>query len=135
MRLLDALLTDQGESYLESLPHGSGIDYDWQYSEDAESVTIYNGFHAMDANGFYSGTLDFSIRIPRDEPDGWALAETHPDEWDEPPACDCGEEDCDCELEWIAPCANGIVEYLNEALYWALTQDVDVLCDDDEMEA
>lgn len=49
------------------LPHGSGIDYDWNFTvESAESVIASNGWHYMSQNGYYIGCVEFSVRINAD---------------------------------------------------------------------
>lgn len=60
------------------LPHGSGIDCDWQVrycqnvkfycsggklGKPGQYIYITNSFHCMDENGMYDGYQDFSIRL------------------------------------------------------------------------
>jgi hypothetical protein len=50
---------------VDALPHGSGIDADWQVSVTKRSIRLSNSFHAMDDNGFYDGWADFTVITPR----------------------------------------------------------------------
>ena len=55
------------------LPHGSGIDADWEFRENADgSVRCFNAWHAMNEHGYYCGWIPFgfSVRIE----DGKAVA-------------------------------------------------------------
>ena len=56
------------EKLLEVLPHGSGIDCKWEIEENSKSFLAKNSYHLMDENGFYCGYIDFSLRIPKDNP-------------------------------------------------------------------
>lgn len=47
---------------IDSLPHGSGIDYDWQSSVLKNgNVVLSNSFHGMNDGGMYDGNQDFSV--------------------------------------------------------------------------
>lgn len=47
-----------------SLPHGSGIDCNWEWIEcEGEYIAFYNSWHAMDSNGFYCGYVPFEVII------------------------------------------------------------------------
>jgi hypothetical protein len=49
---------------LEALPHGSGIDYDWRfYTNNGKDLICANGYHWMNENGMYCGTIDFTVTI------------------------------------------------------------------------
>lgn len=43
--------------------HGSGIDCNYELSQNNSSVILCNSYHCMDDNGFYDGYLDFIVRI------------------------------------------------------------------------
>ena len=46
------------------LPHGSGIDYDWQIDvKENGNITCKNAYHRMDENGFYDGIFPFTVRF------------------------------------------------------------------------
>lgn len=45
----------------EAMPHGSGIDLQWQIHVGRDTVTMLNGFHGMDENGTYDGWLHFRV--------------------------------------------------------------------------
>jgi len=63
------------EDYLtEILPHGSGIDCDWEFSEQKDGKLVCkNSYHAMDEWGGYIGFIDFSIRFHRKNPTDFIL--------------------------------------------------------------
>ena len=48
------------------LPHGSGIDYDWELEERGEYIYAKNAYHYMNEYGFYDGILPFTIRFRKD---------------------------------------------------------------------
>ena len=43
------------------LPHGSGINGDWQVVLKKDRATCYNTFDHMDENGMYDAYIDFSV--------------------------------------------------------------------------
>ena len=46
------------------LPHGSGIDYDWTYTDnDDNSITCHNAYHTMDDAGGYCCRIPFDVTI------------------------------------------------------------------------
>lgn len=45
------------------LPHGSGIDYEWEFAVNGDKVIASNGWHLMDAFGMYIGGLPFEVVI------------------------------------------------------------------------
>lgn len=46
----------------DMLPHGSGIDCKWNIRQvDGLKFECDNSFHAMDANGYYCGYVDFTV--------------------------------------------------------------------------
>lgn len=53
------------ERVLEALPHGSGLDADWEEDVDArspETVWFNGGWHFMDSQGYYGGWVDVEVR-------------------------------------------------------------------------
>lgn len=58
-------IDDKYMEFAGGLPHGSGIDLDWNVSETNQYVYFGNSYHCMDDNGMYDGWQDFSIRIER----------------------------------------------------------------------
>lgn len=51
------------------LPHGSGIDSDWNFDTLKNGkVIVSNSFHCMNENGYYCGYADFSIAIDLQNP-------------------------------------------------------------------
>ena len=58
--------TDKIKAYLGLLPHGSGLDGQWDidYARSREDhIVLTMSYHAMDENGFYDGWIDFSLTI------------------------------------------------------------------------
>ena len=51
------------EKLERDLPHGSGIDYDWQIEETEKHFICRNAWHYMNANGYYDGILPFTLKI------------------------------------------------------------------------
>jgi hypothetical protein len=46
------------------LPHGSGINCDWEFTEyKNKAVKCINYWHYMDENGFYDGFYKFSFNV------------------------------------------------------------------------
>ena len=44
------------------LPHGSGINYDWQIDiKNSKYVVCKNAYDRMDENGFYDGIFPFKV--------------------------------------------------------------------------
>lgn len=41
--------------------HGSGIDCDWELTENKTSYVLCNSYHCMNDNGYYDGYLDFVV--------------------------------------------------------------------------
>jgi hypothetical protein len=58
------------EKLLELLPHGSGIDYKYEFTFHKNgNITIKNAFHAMNENGYYDGIMPFIIHLYRHKQD------------------------------------------------------------------
>lgn len=59
--------TDYLENYLlQKLPHGSGLDYTWNYDykkSHGQKIVLTMSYHAMDENGFYDRIIDFTLTI------------------------------------------------------------------------
>lgn len=51
----------------EILPSGSGVDYEWTFRENSKFIYAENAFHYMNEDGFYDGTLPFTLRIPKND--------------------------------------------------------------------
>ena len=49
---------------VDALPHGSGIDCDWNGYVTKHYVSFTNAFHCMDENGMYDGYADFTVKLP-----------------------------------------------------------------------
>lgn len=54
---------------VEELPHGSGIDCDWEITATSKSIRFKNSFHNMNQHGYYVGYQDFTVRLPLDSED------------------------------------------------------------------
>lgn len=50
---------------LIKMPHGSGLDYDWEYEETKDNFVFRNAWHAMNDNGMYVGSAAVTVRIPK----------------------------------------------------------------------
>ncbi|MHA1372523.1 MAG: hypothetical protein ACTSRA_22720 [Promethearchaeota archaeon] len=50
------------------IPHGSGIDGNWEITDKGKYFKCENSFHCMDEYGFYEGYADFSLIIPKKKP-------------------------------------------------------------------
>ena len=55
------------------LPHGSGIDYDWELEERGKYIYAKNAYHYMNEDGFYDGILPFTIRFPKNKMSNFEL--------------------------------------------------------------
>lgn len=55
------------------LPHGSGIDYDWELEECGKYIYAKNAYHYMNEYGFYDGILPFTIRFPKNKMNNFNL--------------------------------------------------------------
>ena len=54
------------ENIKKVLPHGSGIDYDWDVEiRDNGDIVCRNAFHRMDENGCYDGIFPFTATFKR----------------------------------------------------------------------
>ena len=51
------------EKIIDSLPHGSGIDCDWNCEIKNNKIILSNSFHLMNDLGFYICYCDFYIII------------------------------------------------------------------------
>ncbi len=52
------------EKFVEKLPHGSGIDCNWEVFERKDGKTTFkNFFHAMDEHGYYDGYMPFQFTV------------------------------------------------------------------------
>ena len=51
-----------------TLPHGSGIDCDWEIDDKGDKLIASNSYHCMDDVGFYDGWADFTLHIPKSKP-------------------------------------------------------------------
>jgi len=61
-----ALGLECAQKIIDHLPHGSGVDYDWNVVESTKTAGVfvaYNGFHAMNEVGMYCHTYPFKVRF------------------------------------------------------------------------
>ena len=57
----------ENKNLVSVLPHGSGIDYDWEIEHvSADSLVMKNAWHYLNQNGYYLGGIDFTIEINKD---------------------------------------------------------------------
>jgi len=86
------------------LPHGSGIDSDWEFIEHKNgNVTCMNSFHAMTEHGFYDGYMPFKFNVFR-RTDG---------------ALSFGKVICN---ENVRVSFFGLRDYLDETIFWHLSK-------------
>jgi hypothetical protein len=52
------------EELINCLPHGSGIDCNWESSVTRNYLNFHNSFQAMNDSGFYVGYADFTVKLP-----------------------------------------------------------------------
>lgn len=71
---ISSYIDDKFVPFAEGLPHGSGIDSDWNARETKQYVYFENGFHCMDEWGSYNGWQDFSVRVDRVLFEHWLIA-------------------------------------------------------------
>lgn len=66
--------TPEGEKLIrwltDRLPHGAGIDGDWEITESPSTgrIRASNSFHAMDEDGYYDGWMPFTAIFNRRRP-------------------------------------------------------------------
>jgi hypothetical protein len=53
------------EILIKKLPHGSGIDYDWEYeiNEKKQQLILKNAFTIYNESGYRMGAIDFKILV------------------------------------------------------------------------
>jgi len=62
-------LSEKEQDIAYSLPHGSGIDYDWTFERLQNGKIVFsNAYHFMNECGMYVGSLDFSVTVDVDDP-------------------------------------------------------------------
>ncbi len=55
------------------LPHGSGIDANWNVIDKDGFYVCSNSYHCMNENGMYDGWVDFSLSISKAKPEDFKL--------------------------------------------------------------
>ena len=68
---LDITNTDNKKTTM--LPHGSGIDVDYNIENKKDKYIIHNSYHYMNDVGFYMGWIDYKIVMSKKEPDKFKL--------------------------------------------------------------
>ncbi len=58
-------MTITEEQLFDALPHGSGINCDWEIVECKVGFMAYNSFHCMNEHGMYDGYADFYIVVSK----------------------------------------------------------------------
>ena len=67
------------EAIKDHLPHGSGIDCDWEFTVQGNGKLRYdNAWHLMNENGYYDGYAPFWIRFNLCSPDEFELHFSNP---------------------------------------------------------
>jgi len=63
-KLLESKFQELCDYLNEVLPHGSGIDSNWDFDYQKNGkVLAMNSYHCMDENGYYYGWADFTIKF------------------------------------------------------------------------
>lgn len=90
-----------------SLPHGSGIDYDWQaYRNDDGTLVLANAYHGMDEYGGYVASVEFEIVVDASKPLDFELA--------------IAEFDKDFEIPESWSFMYGLDEYLGDTIAYCI---------------
>jgi hypothetical protein len=58
---------------MDTLPHGSGINYDWVVEYKHRKLYCHNKFDTMDEHGYYDSVVPFTLVIDLDSPMEFAL--------------------------------------------------------------
>jgi hypothetical protein len=66
-------IVDRDTGKQTSLPHGSGIDATWEVERTKNHIICRNSYHCMDEYGYYDGWIDFSLKIPKKNPEDFDL--------------------------------------------------------------
>ena len=61
------------QEILETIPHGSGIDCEWNVEYKRGKVYLENSYHCMTEHGFYDGFADFTLVIDIGQPHDFRL--------------------------------------------------------------
>ena len=61
------------EELRKGLPHGGGIDADWNIEDKGKYFLCKCSFHCMDGYGSYDGWSNFSVVIPKSDPTNFSL--------------------------------------------------------------
>ena len=56
------------------LPHGAGINGSWTVEEKKDAWVAYNFYEPMTEAGFYDGSADFTLVIPKRSPSDFKLS-------------------------------------------------------------
>lgn len=89
--------------FCHALPHGSGIDYNWQVDRRSDGrLVLSNGYHGMNDWGMYVSTVDFSIIVDDLKEKNFRIV--------------CHAKNRYWVNYWDLP------DYLDELIYWAMVQ-------------
>lgn len=69
----DALQTIVRKALRRALPHGSGINEDWQIEIRSTKIYCYNAFHPINEAGFYDGRAMFTFVIDLNDEGNWKI--------------------------------------------------------------
>ena len=59
--LIEEVEEDITEQLLDILPHGSGINYDWEITTKGNKLYVHNAWDYMDENGYYDDVFNFVV--------------------------------------------------------------------------
>lgn len=55
------------EILIDSLPHGSGINFTWVFKETNKRFEVSNGFYCIDEHGSYDRIANFTVILWKDK--------------------------------------------------------------------
>lgn len=55
------LTQEKVEAIEKVLPHGSGINYDWEIRTNGNRLYVHNAWDYMDENGYYDDVFPFAV--------------------------------------------------------------------------
>lgn len=110
-------LTAVFKDFIDSLPHGSGIDCDWSghMPDNGRYVYFANSYHVMSEYGMYIGYQDFTVRVDRE--DFTQFIENHGARYQ---AMESMKNDFKLQFNGTRHLANyyQLREYLEDTIYW-----------------
>lgn len=66
-------ITNLDNGKTTTLPHGSGINAQWVIEDKGDKYICHNGYDTMDEAGYYDMWIDFTLTIPKKNPQDYRL--------------------------------------------------------------